>query len=215
MHDLTAPPSVDGSKEKLLASAERLFADRGFNGVSVRDIASQAGVNSALVAYYFGNKRGLLSAVYLRHCQPLNQERLRLLREFSRADGGATLEQVLEAFLRPALAVSPGGDGSCEFTRLRAILCGENSELLEEIIEENFDRPSQLFIEAFARCLPQLRRDDLLWRFHFLLGTLYHTGSHARRLQALSEGKCNPSNTEDCLKQLIPFLVAGFRLPSI
>jgi AcrR family transcriptional regulator len=215
MHDTTAPLAADGSKQKLLASAERLFAERGFNGVSVRDIASVAGVNSALVAYYFGNKRGLLTAVYLRHCQPLNQERLRLLREFSRGERGATLEQVLEAFLRPALAVSPGNEGRSEFTRLRAILSGENSELLEEVIEEHFDRPSRLFVEAFARCLPHLSHEDILWRFHFLLGTLYHTGGHAQRLAALSGGQCDPANTEACLRQLIPFLAAGFRLPSI
>jgi hypothetical protein len=54
-----------------------------------------------------------------------------------------------------------------------------------------------------------------LWRFHFLLGTLYHTGGHAQRLAALSGGQCDPANTEACLRQLIPFLAAGFRLPSI
>lgn len=214
MHELTASPASDSTRQKLLASAERLFADRGFNGVSVRDVASDAGVNSALVAYYFGNKRGLLSAVYLRHCQPLNQERQRLLREFSHNNGGASLEQVLEAFLRPALAVSPGSGGSCEFTRLRAVLSGENSTLLQEVIRENFDRPTQIFVEALGKCLPELDRTELLWRFHFLLGTLYHTGAHAARLVSLSDGECDPANTEECLRRLIPFLAAGFRSPA-
>lgn len=215
MHDQTAPPAADGSRQKLLASAEKLFAERGFNGVSVRDVAGAAGVNSALVAYYFGNKCGLLSAVYLRHCKPLNQERMRLLREYNRAPGGPALEQILEAFLRPALAISPGSDGQSEFTRLRAILSGENSTLLEEVIKENFDRPAQLFIDALAHCLTHLRREDVFWRFHFMLGTLYHTGTHAFRLRSLSGGSCDPCGAEDCLRQLIPFLAAGFRSPAI
>jgi AcrR family transcriptional regulator len=215
MLDQLTPVAADGSKEKLLSSAEQLFAERGFNGVSVRDVAAGAGVNSALVAYYFGNKLGLLTAVYLRHCQPLNQERLRLLREFSHSAGDVTLEQVLEAFLRPALEVSPASGGKSEFTRLRAILSGENSDLLQDVIIENFDRPARIFIEALARCLPDLTRQDLIWRFHFLLGTLYHTGAHANRLRSLSGGLCDPTDAGACLKQLIPFLAAGFRLPSI
>jgi len=211
----TMPTSVDGSRQKLLASAERLFAERGFSGVSVRDIASGAGVNSALVGYYFGNKLGLLSAVYLRHCKPLNEERLRMLREFSRQPGGATLEQVLEAFLRPALVDAPDHNGRSEFTRLRSIISGENSALLEETIAENFDRPGRTFVDALARCLPHLTREDVLWRFHFLLGSLYHTGAHASRICILSGGQCDPSNAEASLAQLIPFMAAAFRSPQV
>lgn len=213
MHDPVARQATDGTRQKLLSSAERLFAERSYTGVSVRDVAGAAGVNSALVAYYFGNKRGLLTAVYLRHCQPLNLERMRLLREFDRNPGGATLEQVLEAFLRPALAVSPGTDGHTEFTRLRAILSGENSSILNEIIAEHFDKPSRTFLEAFSRCLPKLSMAEVTWRFHFLLGTLYHTGAHSERLVSLSKGECDPTNTEESLKRLIPFLSAGFRAP--
>ena len=61
MRSQTVRKSVaETSREKLIASAERLFADRGFDGVSVRDIAKAAGVNSALVGYYFRGKEGLL-----------------------------------------------------------------------------------------------------------------------------------------------------------
>src|SRR5271165_3963630 len=66
-------PADPSSREKLLGAAERLFADRGFNGVSVRQIAAAAGVNSALVGYYFGSKTGLLSEVYRLHCEPMNR----------------------------------------------------------------------------------------------------------------------------------------------
>ena len=139
---------------------------------------------------------------------------MRLLREFNRGNGSASLEEILEAFLRPALVVSPGNSGASEFTRLRAILSGENSALLQEVIAENFDQPSRTFIEALSHALPHLDQKEVLWRFHFLLGTLYHTGAHAARLVSLSEGECDPSDTEECLKRLIPFLAAGFRSPA-
>jgi AcrR family transcriptional regulator len=209
---------ADSSRKRLFASAERLFAERGFNGVSVRDIANDAGVNSALVGYYFGGKKGLLSEVYTHHCTPLNQERMRLLKEFSKikngkAKNGPTLEQVLEAFIRPSLEVTVDHHGRSNFTRLRAILSGENSALLEKLIAENFDQSSRTFVDALQKCLPHLRTDDILWRFHFLLGAIYYTGAGPHRIRELSNGRCDPSDPVASAKELIPFLAAGFRAP--
>ena len=69
------------TSEKLIAAAERLFAERGYSGVSVRMIAAAAGVNWSLLGYYFRGKEGLLSEVYRRHCGELNSARMRLLEE--------------------------------------------------------------------------------------------------------------------------------------
>jgi AcrR family transcriptional regulator len=204
---------VDSSRQKIFASAERLFADRGFSGVSVRDIANDAGVNPALVGYYFGGKKGLLSEVYTRHCMPLNQERMRLLKEFCQARNGPTLEQVLQAFIRPSLAVTVDHHGRSNFTRLRAILSGENSALLEELIAENFDQSSRTFVDALRKCLPHLKREDVLWRFHFLLGAIYYTGAGPHRIRELSKGRCDPSDAVASAEEMIPFLAAGLRAP--
>jgi AcrR family transcriptional regulator len=201
----------ESSREKLIASAERLFADRGFDGVSVRDIANAAGVNSALVGYYFRGKEGLLSEVYTRHCEPMKRERARLLEEFSKAVKGPTLEQVIEAFIRPSLEVTTDKNGHTGFTRLRAVLSAENSALLEKLVAENFDQSSRMFVDALCKCLPELTREDILWRFHFLLGTIYYTGAGPHRIKTLSEGRCDPSDPVATCRHLIPFLAAGFR----
>src|SRR3981081_1063502 len=67
----------DGTRDRILKTAERLFAERGFNGVSVRALAGAAKVNIASIGYHFHSKEGLLAAVYRRHCEPLIEERLR------------------------------------------------------------------------------------------------------------------------------------------
>jgi AcrR family transcriptional regulator len=203
----------DSSREKLIRSAEELFAARGFDGVSVRDIANEAGVNSALVGYYFRGKEGLLSEVYLRHCRPLTSEREKLLAEVTRTGAQPTLEGVLEAFIRPSLQLVNSKNGSSGFNRLRAILSAENSALLEQLVAENFDASSRIFVEALNRCLPQLNREEVLWRFHFLLGTIYYTAAGPHRIRILSDGKCDPSDPKATTKHLIPFLAAGFRAP--
>jgi len=56
---------MEGYSEKqlgILLVAERLFADKGFHGTSVRDIAQEADVNIAMISYYFGSKDKLLEA---------------------------------------------------------------------------------------------------------------------------------------------------------
>jgi AcrR family transcriptional regulator len=205
------PLNVDGSREKLLISAEQLFSERGFNGVSVRDIANNAGVNSALVGYYFGGKQGLLAEVYTRHCTPLTLERARMLRAAGKTP---TLEQVLEAFIRPSLEVTTDEHGRSNFTRLRAMLSGENSSLLEKLVSANFDRSIRTFVDALSKCLPDHRRVDVFWRFHFLLGAIYYTGTGPHRIFDLSKGVCDPSNPVAAAREMIPFLAAGFRAPA-
>lgn len=54
---------MEDKKEKLIAAATVLFADHGYQGVSIRQIGEAAGVNSAMISYYFGGKQGLYDAV--------------------------------------------------------------------------------------------------------------------------------------------------------
>lgn len=84
--------------------------------MSIRDITNAAGVNSALVGYYFRGKEGLLSEVYLRYCRPLTEERERLLQDFKNVKAGLTLERVIEAFIRPSLTLIARSDGTSGFT---------------------------------------------------------------------------------------------------
>lgn len=197
--------------QRLVAAAERLFAERGFNGVSVREIAAAAAVNPASVGYYFRGKEGLLAEVYRRHCQPMNEERFRMLAAAYERARPPAIAAVLEAFIRPALRLT-GGD-KAPVTRLRAVLSAENSALLDKLVAENFDQSSARFIDALAECLPHLARDDLYWRFHFLLGTVYYTASGPHRIRTLSRGRCDPSDPDAVLRELIPFLVAGLSAP--
>jgi len=54
---------MSDKREHILTSAEKLFAEKGFDGTSVRDIAQLAGVNLAMISYYFGSKEKLLEAL--------------------------------------------------------------------------------------------------------------------------------------------------------
>ena len=202
-------PPTSETREQLLAAAERLFAARGFAGVSVRMIAGEAGVNWSLVGYYFRGKDGLLAEVYRRHCTTLNAERLRLLAAARR--DGLRLEAVIEAFVRPALAEIQGGDGVNQYSRLRAMLAAEDAPLFTQLVAENFDQSSRTFVAALRECLPELAADEVLWRFHFMLGTIYYSASSPQRIKAFSRGRCDPGDVEATVRHLVPFLATGFR----
>src|SRR6476659_5634253 len=49
---------------QIITSAEKLFANKGFDGTSVRDIAEEAGINVAMISYYFGSKEKLMEAIF-------------------------------------------------------------------------------------------------------------------------------------------------------
>jgi AcrR family transcriptional regulator len=209
-----APDAEDGTRDRILRTAERLFAERGFNGVSVRELAAAAQVNIASIGYHFENKEGLLSEVYRRHCEPMIQERLRGLEASARLRGKAKIAAIIEAFVRPALRQVEVEDGET-FIRLRAVLSGENSELLEKLVAENFDQSSTAFIDELCRCLPHLSRTDVCWRFHFLLGTIYYTAAGPHRITAFSHGRCDPSDTEEVIMELVPIMTRAFQAPAI
>src|SRR5262245_35373499 len=208
-----ASEDEEGTRERILRTGERLFAERGFNGVSVRELAAAAQVNIASIGYHFESKEGLLSEVYRRHCEPMIEERLRGLGAASRLRGKTKIAAIIEAFIRPALQQVEAEDGET-FIRLRAVLSGENSELLEKLVAENFDQSSTAFIDELCACLPHLTRTDVCWRFHFLLGTIYYTAAGPHRISAFSNGRCDPSDTEAVIQELVPFMTRAFQAPA-
>ena len=63
-HPSPATPDAADSRARLLSAALRLFAENGFAKTSIRQIAEAAGANTALISYYFGDKKGLYNAAY-------------------------------------------------------------------------------------------------------------------------------------------------------
>ncbi|GAB6043910.1 TetR/AcrR family transcriptional regulator [Endothiovibrio diazotrophicus] len=89
--------SSDAVRATLLATARRLFAEKGYEAVSVRALAGAAGVTPAMIHYYFGNKEGLYLAV-LREALAPTLKRIAGLQAAGRHDRGA-LAELLQAHM--------------------------------------------------------------------------------------------------------------------
>ncbi|MFE6900592.1 TetR/AcrR family transcriptional regulator [Streptomyces sp. NPDC057717] len=93
------------TRQLLLDVAERLYAERGVNGVSLREIGAAAGQrNTGAVRYHFGSKSALLEAVIARRMVPANEARAAYLAEAEgKGDEGTALEArtLVEALVLP------------------------------------------------------------------------------------------------------------------
>jgi AcrR family transcriptional regulator len=203
------------TKERLLAAAEELFSALGYDRVGMREITRAAGVNTAAIHYHFGSKQDLLLELLRARAQPIATERERLLRNL-RAKGELVLEEVLAAFLEPALFGDPKGNlQHSPFAELRARLAFQDEPNVRALLAEIFDETSNLYIEALCECLPHLDKVDIYFRFHFLLGTMFYTMSNPGRVQELSHGASDLSDPQLVMANLVPFLAAGFRAPAV
>src|SRR5918992_1421280 len=98
-------------RERILDAAEDHFSRHGFWGVTIREVAQEARVDTALLHYYFDTKRGLFDAVFARRAQIINQERIDSIGAYERAAGSSiTVEGVINAFLQPILERAAQGD---------------------------------------------------------------------------------------------------------
>ncbi len=110
-------------RDVILDSAEALFCVHGFHGVTIREVAKEAGVDPALLNYYFTSKRGLFDAVFLRKADFINQQRLHSMNRYEGSTAGMTVEGCLQSFFEPVLWWwETGGDGSRNYLRLVAVV---------------------------------------------------------------------------------------------
>jgi AcrR family transcriptional regulator len=199
--------------DRILDSAEKLFARRGFHGVSIRDITQDAGVDVALVNYHFGTKQALLDSVLTRRSIVLNDERRARL-EACLAKAGANpppLDAVIDAFTHPLLDRSArGGPGWKAYFALIAQV-NNSTEFGGVIMTRYFDPVVRVFVDALRRTLPGCDPRDIYWSYHFLSGALTLTFAETGRIDNLSGGLCLSSDLDSVHERLVPFVAAGFR----
>ena len=164
-------PARNG-KERILDAAEQLFAQRGFYGVSLRDITQAAGVDVALVGYHFGGKRELFAAVFERRAEVLNRERLERLEEVRREalPGAPALEAIVNAFTQPLLERSArGGAGWKSYFALVAYV-NNSPEFGPVMMTQHFDPLVERFIAVMREALPRCPPREIYWGYQFLTG---------------------------------------------
>ncbi len=208
----TKTAAAGETRDAILNAAEDLFSKHGFYGVTIREVAREAGVDTALVHYYFGAKKELFDAVFIRRAEVWNSERVAAVDRYAEAAGEAmTLEGLFEAFLRPPFQWSlKGGPGWKHYAALVA-QTNANPAFGGETMARYFDPAILRLLELVKRLLPQGRDEDLYWAWHNLSGALTLTLGETGRLDRLSGGLCKSGDLDSACDYMVRFAAAGFR----
>jgi len=198
------------TKTRLLDEAERLFAAKGMEACSIRDIVSAAGANLGAVTYHFGSKRGLIHAVIDRRLRPLNEERLRRLEaaEAAAGGGGPRLEEILTAAIEPTIRLLRQKP---HFMRIVGRLFTSP--------QLSIKRPGEAtalvrrFMRAIAAAVPGVPPEELAWRMQFLRGAMIYTWTGMKQWARMTGLRTPIENEGAIVDRLVRFGAAGFRAP--
>jgi AcrR family transcriptional regulator len=199
------------TKERILGAAEQLFAQHGFAGASLRQVTAAANVNLAAVNYHFGSKENLINEVFRRRLDELNTHRLQALDEAVQKPE-SDLEDLLGAFIRPALDLSLDRGGGGAFVRVLARAYAEHNDALRKFLSDNYGHVMKRFHTAFSQRPPGLDKEELYWRLDIVAGALTYAMADFGVIKRKA-GITEQMHRERAAEHLIRFAAAGLRAP--
>ncbi len=200
------------TRERILDAAEELFAHKGYEGVSVRQIMSKAEADVSLAYYHFKSKRDLFDEIMLRRVEILNDIRLKALEavEERHPDDAPSVEEIIDAFTHPLLDLLAREHEQWKYYFQLIAQINNSADFGGELMTRYFDPLVRRFIEALRKALPDCTDADLYWSYHFLSGALTLTFAETGRIDNLSGGTVKSSDMASVVERMPAFLAAGF-----
>ena len=201
--------------ERILDVAEELFGRVGYGGATTRAIASRARVNVGQLHYYFESKRAIFEAVVARHGKEVTERRRQLLLEAEARypRGIVPLDVLVDALVRPLLMAEPRAGGRRASMQMHARLFTDPDDTASLVRAGIYDETNALYVDAIRRALPKIPAKTLYWRYYFMMGAYVWTLLQPGRLEAISQGRCDPADMETAIREIVPFVCAGLAAP--
>jgi AcrR family transcriptional regulator len=206
----TKTKSGDDARQRLLETSEKLFAEKGFDGVSVRDITSLAGCNVASINYHFGGKDKLYVEIMKGRMVALREIRVGSIAEVMGKEG-TTLEDLLRAFswafIDPLVDEARGGQ--IMKLMMREML---DPHLPAEMFCDEVIKPVMgAMIEALTKVCPSIEVNQVMLCIHSLIAQLLHTVHVNGMLAKMESGECEHPSLEGFVEHIVKFTAIGIR----
>lgn len=207
------------TRERLLAAAQDLFARKGVEKTSTREITTAAGANLALVNYYFRSKEGLAEELFARLAQRASESRMAELADYLAGvrarNEPVRLEPLVECMLRPYL--EPGRSGQL-LARLILQHRVQPNDMTQRVYDQHLDPFALRFIDALCLVDAGVSKAEWTWRYSLMVGTIvlaFTDMAPGNRLAKLSGGGADAARASDMKAQLMRFLCAGLTGPGV
>lgn len=196
----------NGTKERLIETAERLFAQRGIAGVSLREIGEAAGQrNTAAVLYHFGSKQRLIEAILEHRRKDMNARRVAVLAESKHPGRSSGLRAVVEGMVCPLAESLHPGSYAVRFLAQRLTDPADGYSFLPVQ-----NRVARGIAASLRQTLPELpaatlqRRAGFAWRF--LVDTL---AGHERELESLPKLSIKIADLAEELVEMMAAMISA------
>jgi len=192
----SATRAAQKTMTKFLNATEDVFAKHGYEGTTIRAIATRARVNLGTLKHYWGSKRELFRDLFERRFRPLQQEHVRRARaiEASSPDGmRPDVLEVLRALIEPTFFINwtTEIERSSEYfglvarKRFRTLygraLMDPSSTVVAEMTRI-FDEPIKLFLTLMRRACPELSAAEIDWRVNCVIGAQVFSQIYTERV---------------------------------
>ena len=204
------------TRRRILDAAEALFTEHGFEATTLRQITGQAQVNLAAVNYHFGSKEALIQELFRRRLTWLNERRLEALDRLEAEAKGAPLKpsKIVDAFFGVAVNMAADREGGGRtFMRLLGRTYTEPSEFVRGFLASEYSEAVGRFKAALFKALPAVPQEEILWRFHFMLGAMAYALSGADALSIVGDSPVDDGAIDALYPRLMSFLLGGLRAP--
>ncbi|MBY8851580.1 TetR/AcrR family transcriptional regulator [Saccharothrix longispora] len=199
------------TRELILATAERLFAERGVFAVSNRQVGEEAGQgNNFAVGYHFGTKADLVRAIVRRHTEPMERTRERMLAE---VEHSREPRDWVACLVRPYTAHLAELGNPTWFARFSAQVMTDPGLRQTTVDEALATEPMRRIVDGLNRCLPAVPLPVHLERGAMARNLISHT--LAEREAALAAGAPTPKPSWDAAATSLIDAIVGLLLAPV
>ncbi|MEP3333228.1 TetR/AcrR family transcriptional regulator [Sedimentitalea sp.] len=196
----------EATRERVLDAAERLFAAEGFDAVSIRRIAAEAGVTLGVVGFHGGSKQNLMRTVLERRVEALNTRRRAALEALRDAKTPPALGDLVDAYLTPYLEYASQGDPQWRaYARLIARIA--NDDRWYPSVGGLYDPVAREYLRAMQQARPDAPQQELATALTLTVASMLSLVASRARIAGLSNRA--PGSPMEYRDTLITFCLGG------
>ena len=196
---------MKSTKEKIMDTAERCFAQQGIASASIRTIVEKAGVNLGAITYHFGSKDNLVIEIFKRRMVPMTQERLDMLRAAEAESDGKPVpaRKVIEAIVIPQYRLTRKFP---QFVQFAVQMKNYPNSKFFRLINAEFEPVYKEMQRSLRAALPPMSDVEFYLKLHFLIHLMEVIPKYDVHLQKLIP---NDLDSEKFMDVLIAFVESG------